>query len=671
MDIHSPEKMSAALNLFDDLISDLTNRAEAFRTDMDVLDDELLELFLTEIRRVVDGLFKTIPDQDEHAIREYAHSLLGMGGVAGSPEISVVGEEVSKAAKMQEWERCTILTQTLDKWLHSQKNETPPPSLDSNLPTLSLSGLVLIVDDELANRTYLEKLLTGCGARTLLAEDGEIALEMIRKHRPDLALVDVVMPGIQGYEVCETITNRPDLNQTSVIMVTAKSSVEDVELAFSKGAFDYIRKPFQSRELLARVSNALELKRKTDALRLWKARMSRELEMAGAVQSKLFDATPEFGSHYDYQVCYQPSQHIGGDMFDLIHLPSGKLLAYIADVAGHGVGSALISTLIKGMIQDIVSGLERVELHAIGNELHRRFRKSVEDPELYATMILLEVDPLSRESQCLSCGHHLPFVFDEHGTLLENLLTDKGGMPIGFNPLGLEDPYLSDDVIEFTLPSSGLIYIYTDGIIEALTSEGVECEKSGLLRAMNHCHREITQSHRPKEILRILSDEGVILNVDDCTLMCLKMLTAPSLVTTGTCNATLEQIIDVATEVSEQLVPFGWDDSSIGLVQLLIIEHGSNVIKHGNPPPDSEIFYRLSLCDDQAIVVLKDQAFARRPSHWEESPQENAEDPLNEHGRGLHLIQTITNRQEYYRRNQRNCFVYQLHKNVGLQLQER
>lgn len=134
----------------------------------------------------------------------------------------------------------------------------PPPAAAPDLAAPEqLFGRVLVVDDELPNRAYLKKILTAHGCEVLEASDGAIALQLVRAHKPDLALVDVIMPGISGYEVCQTIKSDPALQEIPVIMVTARTDITDIERAFLLGASDYIRKPFNPRELIMRVRTAL------------------------------------------------------------------------------------------------------------------------------------------------------------------------------------------------------------------------------------------------------------------------------------------------------------------------------------------------------------------------------------------------------------------------------
>ena len=122
----------------------------------------------------------------------------------------------------------------------------------------ALHGRVLIADDDLPNRAVLRKLLTQRGCEVMEASDGTGALRLAQQHLPDLALVDVMMPGLTGHEVLERLKQDPRTRNISVILVTARKEIEDVERGLVLGAFDYIRKPFAMDRLLDSVSRLLK-----------------------------------------------------------------------------------------------------------------------------------------------------------------------------------------------------------------------------------------------------------------------------------------------------------------------------------------------------------------------------------------------------------------------------
>ncbi|CAG1771128.1 Transcriptional regulatory protein WalR [uncultured bacterium] len=125
---------------------------------------------------------------------------------------------------------------------------------------------LLIIDDQPENVNLLSIILKREGFDTISAYDGKAGLELAFTHSPDLVLLDVMMPGITGLEVCQILTSDPRTMYTPVIMVTAKSSAEDTSAGLEAGAFDYIKKPYNRLEIVARIRSALKLRNAQKAL---------------------------------------------------------------------------------------------------------------------------------------------------------------------------------------------------------------------------------------------------------------------------------------------------------------------------------------------------------------------------------------------------------------------
>jgi len=127
-------------------------------------------------------------------------------------------------------------------------------------------GIILVVDDIPHNLQVLCSILGRKDYKIAVARNGRQALEVLKKIIPDLILLDVMMPGIDGFEVCKQIKNSPQTSQIPIIFLTAKAETESVVKGFEFGAVDYVAKPFNSAELLARVETHLELKRTREEL---------------------------------------------------------------------------------------------------------------------------------------------------------------------------------------------------------------------------------------------------------------------------------------------------------------------------------------------------------------------------------------------------------------------
>ncbi|QAR34178.1 response regulator [Geovibrio thiophilus] len=124
--------------------------------------------------------------------------------------------------------------------------------------------LVLIVDDVPKNIQLLSLVLSRKNYEIAFAVSGEQALEMLESISPELILLDIVMPGMDGFEVCERVRSNPVTEGIPIIFLTGRASAEDIKKGFQTGAVDYISKPFNSEELLARVRTHIELKRNQD-----------------------------------------------------------------------------------------------------------------------------------------------------------------------------------------------------------------------------------------------------------------------------------------------------------------------------------------------------------------------------------------------------------------------
>ena len=116
MDSQDDAAAVSACQLFGDLIPNLAERAEIFRVDVDVLDEEIHGIYANQIRDLVNSLTAACREHNTEIVRKHAHSLEGTGGTMGFPEISIVGWELSAAAKKPDWDRCAAIAERLKRW---------------------------------------------------------------------------------------------------------------------------------------------------------------------------------------------------------------------------------------------------------------------------------------------------------------------------------------------------------------------------------------------------------------------------------------------------------------------------------------------------------------------------------------------------------------------------
>lgn len=161
---------------------------------------------------------------------------------------------------------------------------------------LDKRGFILIVDDTPTNLSVISATLNGAGYEIAVATTGERALRQIERRIPDLILLDVMMPGIDGFETCRQLKNNPNYCEIPIIFITALADVKSKVNGFSLGAVDYVSKPFQTEEILARVSTHIKLTRTQQQLNLSEARLEKALNF---LEEVVWSATLQ-----SFQLCH-------------------------------------------------------------------------------------------------------------------------------------------------------------------------------------------------------------------------------------------------------------------------------------------------------------------------------------------------------------------------------
>src|SRR5688572_15986937 len=216
---------------------------------------------------------------------------------------------------------------------------------------------VLIVDDAKANVDILVEALRG-EHKLSVALDGEGALRAVEKSAPDLVLLDIVMPGLDGYEVCRRLRADPATRELPIMFLSSLEDVRDKARGFELGANDYLTKPFEILEVKARVRSLLKAKAYADAVRAAQERdlaIAREIQM-GILPSDLASVTA--GTGLDVHAAIEPARHVGGDLFEVLRLSDDRLVLALGDVCGKGIPAALFMAVTVTLLRTLARQCE-------------------------------------------------------------------------------------------------------------------------------------------------------------------------------------------------------------------------------------------------------------------------------------------------------------------------
>ena len=366
---------------------------------------------------------------------------------------------------------------------------------------------ILIVEDDPAILCGLRDNLKFESHEVLTAVDGEAGYRAVCEHAPELVILDLMLPKLNGYDLCRRL--RSEGFSAPILMLSARSQEGDRVLGLDLGANDYVSKPFSLRELLARVRALLRHEREH---KLDEAHLGNELEMAAKVQQSLFPRVLPEVPGLDYAGTCRPARGVSGDYYDFLPLREGKLGLLLADVSGKGMSAALVGASLQAAIRgNATSAGDRC-----GEVLAKASRVLYETTtaERYATVFYGVYDPAARSLTYANAGHCAAMLVRGQECIRLDSLT----APVGMLPV-LPAMQRSVDLV-----CGDWLLIFSDGIPEAENESGEDFGDEGLLAALARL-RDGTAA----EVC-----EGVVSDVrdyvreqrqaDDITLIAVKML---------------------------------------------------------------------------------------------------------------------------------------------------
>ena len=388
------------------------------------------------------------------------------------------------------------------------------------------SARILVVDDEADINTILSVTLRRAGYEVISAADGLEAIEIIHLHAPDLILLDVMMPRADGLEALRRIREHAPTAHTPVIMLTAKGALADKMKGFERGADDYVAKPFEPAEILARVQALLKRTAQSRVVRPllsvlgdWftaehVAQFGRDLEAARDIQRRLLPPVPARVAGLDAGAVLRSSTIVGGDFYDIF--PMGERLGVVVgDVSGKGIPAALLMVMVRTLLREIARDVP--EPAEVLTRLNASLCRDM-PPSMFVTLVLAALDPAGEPGRVVLAGggHPDPVIVRADRGAAVGTHREAGGTGRG----GFCDAAFGQ--IELTLAEPGdTLVLLTDGIVEAQSEDGHRPGIAALLPIFERERALSAQALADRLTADVLQRAGARLQ-DDMTVFVLK-----------------------------------------------------------------------------------------------------------------------------------------------------
>jgi sigma-B regulation protein RsbU (phosphoserine phosphatase) len=313
---------------------------------------------------------------------------------------------------------------------------------------------ILIVDDVKANVDVLVQALKD-DYKLSVALDGESALRVVSKTAPDLILLDIMMPGIDGYEVCRRLRASPETREIPVMFLSSLEDVAHKTKGFEVGGNDYLTKPFEVLEVKARVRSLVKAKAYADAV---KEAMERDLRIAREIQMGILPADLAEctnGTGLDIHAMLEPAQQVGGDLYEVLRVGERVVVA-LGDVSGKGIPASLFMAVTMTLLRSMARQFEAPEeiLRRVNGEL------TASNPRgMFVTLCCAIFDMPAGRVTCASAGHHAALLLAPERS--PRPVFSSSGPVLGLMP----GAQFSNETLSFERGET--LVLFSDGVTEA------------------------------------------------------------------------------------------------------------------------------------------------------------------------------------------------------------
>lgn len=329
---------------------------------------------------------------------------------------------------------------------------------------------VLVVDDEPTARLALATRLKRLGYRVIQAGDGKAGLEVLRRERPSLTILDWMMPEMDGPSFCEYVRQDPELLTSQILMMTSHDQPEQIAEGLARGADDFLSKAASKYEITARVQAGMRaatlvrrLKDATEEIRQKQEALERELQSAARYVETLLPASGPVVPGVQMVRTYRPSLALGGDLFNIVPWSDDFVGLYLLDASGHGVSPALRSSSFATFLRrdSLLRHVGSNDPGAILTEANKQF--PLTDNGHYFTIVFASLDLRCHILSYAAAGHSGALLHRRSG---EACWMVQPNLPLGFDS--------STTYVTATLPIApgDRLYLLSDGLYEVPAASG-------------------------------------------------------------------------------------------------------------------------------------------------------------------------------------------------------
>jgi sigma-B regulation protein RsbU (phosphoserine phosphatase) len=514
---------------------------------------------------------------------------------------------------------------------------------------------ILVVDDERLNINVLVELLKP-NYKMMAAINGQQAIKAANSASPpDLILLDIMMPEMDGYEVCAQLKSDPNTKDIPIIFVTAMGKEESETKGLDLGAADYLPKPISPAIVEARVRTQLALKKNHEELKnayrlieTQKKRMQTELDVGRDIQLAMVPKIFPSNAVFDIHARLEPAREVGGDFYDVFSIDEEHICLCVGDVSGKGVPAALFMAMAKTLIKSRAttdSSTASIVTH-VNDEL------SIDnDGCLFVTLYVCILNTQTGVLLTTNAGHNPPLIRTATGEI--KALKRLDGPVVA----ALEEFAYKEGT--FQLNNGDSLLMFTDGVTEADTEDGQFFGDPRLEKLFAERTTGKAEDFVAEIFNQVHQFEGENRQADDITVLVMDYFGTEDSDTETSIELKLINELSEIESITDSLMSFtnGHNIPSriTGTICMGLDDLLTNVISYAyNDDKQHEINVKISLIDKSIVTVISDDGMPFNPFQ-QVSPDVKASIEEREiGGLGVHLVKKMFDKVSYHRNIDKN-----------------